>query len=259
MSLGLRTRGGESVQWIGDGGPDPIPASLLDRIMYWGSPTTDADGSPVPVVHDGPQAHLALQGASTTELPTHFHGVEQFQLFVRGFGTVGRHSVHAGVVHYSDRHTVYGPLRPGPEGMAYATLRARHDPGASFMPGARDHLAECLAASSRPAADRRNIALDLRTTLDPTRGRTTDWVDLRTDDDELRIAVVDLAGHQAAPSTPVGGAGAFVAVVEGAVDDPACPHQVGALAWQEPGTVLDVAAADHGARVALLQFPVLLT
>jgi hypothetical protein len=215
--------------------------------MYLGTPTTARDGSRLPVTRDGPQAHLAIQGAATDPLPPHFHGVEQFQLFVSGAGTVGRHAVSAGVVHYTDRHTVYGPLRPGPAGMAYATLRAWHDPGASFMPGSRAELAEALASSGNAPASRRNLALPLDA------GRPGTWSDVVAEDDGLRVAVASVEPG-ATSAAVVGGGGAYLAVLDGEIvaSPPAGP---GSITWVERGRPVTVVAAGRGATLALLQFP----
>ena len=64
------------MRWIRDQGPDPIPANVLDQIMYLGVPSTGPDGAHVPPPRDGPQAYLAVQGAQVDEIPTHFHSVE---------------------------------------------------------------------------------------------------------------------------------------------------------------------------------------
>src|SRR6516165_9290124 len=100
--------------WIADATPAAIPDGQLARLMLLGTPTTMPDGSVVSDIPAGPQAHVAIQGAGTTPIGTHFHGVDQFQVFVRGSGTVGRHEVAEGTAHYADRYTVYGPLHPGP-------------------------------------------------------------------------------------------------------------------------------------------------
>ena len=148
--------------WIHDQGPDPVPAQLLDRIMYLGVPSTGPDGAYIPPPHDGPQAYLAVQGAQVDEIPTHFHSVEQFQYVVTGSGMIGGRPLEVGVVHYADRFTPYGPLGAGPLGMTYATLRPCHDTGVFVMPAGRHRLADLLAASSRPAEDRRQCTVDLR-------------------------------------------------------------------------------------------------
>jgi hypothetical protein len=141
--------------WIRDQGPDPIPAHLLDQIMYMGVPSTGPDGAYFPPAHDGPQAYLAVQGAQVDEVPPHFHSVEQFQYFVAGSGTIGGRPVEGGIVHYADRYTPYGPLQAGPPGMAYVTLRPCHDTGVFVMPAAQERLGGLLRASHRRAAARR--------------------------------------------------------------------------------------------------------
>ena len=223
--------------------------------MYIGIPTTMADGTHVPVARHGPQAHLAIQGSATQELGAHFHGVEQFQLFVRGTGTVGRHAMHPGAVHYSDRFTVYGPLRPGPEGMAYATLRARHDPGAHFMPESRHTLSRLLSTSARSAGDRRNVTVDLCADRHGEATSATGWHDLLADSDGFRVTVHRADSGQPTNPLAVGGGGAYVAVVAGAVDDEGTARGAGAISWHEPGSSFQAVAAQNGTRLALLQFP----
>jgi hypothetical protein len=235
------------VDFVGDAGPSPIPAGLLDRVMYLGSPTTGRDGSRLVATTTGPQAHLAIQGAATDPLPPHFHGVDQFQVFVNGSGTVGGHAVGPGIVHYADRNSVYGPLRPGPNGMAYATLRAEHDPGAAFMPGARAELAERLRGRPGP---RRNLTV----ALDPTAELDTSvpadgWRDAVADEDGLRIAVCAARAGAVVP-VGVGPAGAYLAVLDGNV----AAAGKGAIAWCAPGAHTIVAGED-GAILVLLQFP----
>ncbi len=232
------------MEWVGDTGPRPIPVGLLDRVMYLGTPTTAPDGSRLAPVAPGPQAHLAVQGPGTEPLAPHFHGVDQFQFFVAGAGTVGGHAVAAGVVHYADRNSVYGPLRPGPEGMAYATLRPEHDPGASFMPGARDELAARLRGRPGP---RRTFTVRLPTPSG------AGWEDVTADDDGLRVAVRAVGAGATVP-VHVAGAGAYLAVTDGSVAGATGPAGRGAVAWCPVGTA-EVSAGAGGAALALLQFP----
>ncbi|TMM11789.1 MAG: hypothetical protein E6G01_16805 [Actinobacteria bacterium] len=241
-----------SVTWLVSRRMEPIPADLLAREMLLGTATTRPDGSLVTSRPDGPQAHLATQGAATAPLPTHFHGVDQFQYFTDGSGTVGGHHVAPGIVHYTDRLTVYGPLRAGADGMAYLALRPAHDPGASFMPRSRQSLTRLLARSPRHASDRRNLTVDLRGSLGAQRGT---WIDLVEEPDELRVAVCVVEAGAATEPVTVAGAGAYAVVVEGTVDDQAGPLGVGALAWcSRDDTLAAGAVADH-TRLALLQFP----
>ena len=86
-----------------------------------------------------PMAFLVEQDPGTTVAP-HFHQADQFQLIVGGGGTLGRHEVAPGTVHFVAAHSAYGPIRAGAAGLAYFTLRNGWDPGARYMPGARGEL-----------------------------------------------------------------------------------------------------------------------
>lgn len=69
---------------------------------------------------------------------SHFHLEEQFQVFVRGNGVIGKHEIAPLAVHYAKRDTGYGPLVAGPEGMDYLTLRVCHDDGLWPLPDRKD-------------------------------------------------------------------------------------------------------------------------
>ena len=88
-----------------------------------------------------PQAFLVEQDPDTTIEP-HFHQENEFQVIVEGDGFLGRHVVEPVRVHYAGAHTGYGPVIAGPKGLSYFTLRAHTDPGAQFLPGARDKMAK---------------------------------------------------------------------------------------------------------------------
>jgi hypothetical protein len=255
-SLGTSEGGVGTMAWIHDQGPDPIPAQLLDRIMYLGVPSTGPDGAYFPPAQEGPQAYLAVQGAQVDEIPTHFHSVEQFQCFVSGTGTIGGRPLEGGILHYADRYTPYGPLCAGPRGMTYATLRPYHDTGVFVMPAAQDRLAGLLRASPYRAADRRQHTLDLREPAgEPAPTGRPAWSDLLSAADGFRVAVTGLSGGAVSCSITVGGAGAYVLVVSGALDGDGAPHAAGAVTWRAAGETFRAVATEAGARVALLQFP----
>jgi hypothetical protein len=86
-----------------------------------------------------PMAMLVEQSPHSVLAP-HFHRQNQFQLFVQGSGTIGAHALKPYQLHYAGAYTAYGPLRAGPEGLSYFTLRARLDTGAGFLPDARPAL-----------------------------------------------------------------------------------------------------------------------
>ncbi len=74
-------------------------------------------------------------------IPPHFHAVDQFQVVVAGGGTIGNHELHPISVHYTDGYTPYGPLKAGPKGLYFFTLRAWTD-GTSIhnMPESRNEI-----------------------------------------------------------------------------------------------------------------------
>ena len=64
----------------------------------------------------------------------------QFQVVLRGSGTLGRHALHPGNVHYSSPQSGYGPIVAGDEGLDYFTLRVLTDKGAWYLPEARPFM-----------------------------------------------------------------------------------------------------------------------
>lgn len=73
-------------------------------------------------------------------IQTHFHRVDQFQVFVGGTGQFAKRGVAPYLVHYANAWSAYGPIRSGERGIDYFTLRRHWDTGAGWMPGTRDAL-----------------------------------------------------------------------------------------------------------------------
>jgi hypothetical protein len=229
--------------WIDDQSTPSLAADHLGLRAYIGTPPTgryESEGHGRPQ----PQAFLVESGADKPELRTHFHTVNQFQYIARGGGTVGRHAVAPGTVHYADRFTPYGPLRNGPDGLAYLTLRATTDMGISYMPDERDVLADNLEHHGIEAGGRRTFTLDL----------TAADGDLVGDDDGLRVTVATAEPGGELAMGPAAGSGAFVVVVAGTIDDDG-RHPPRSLTWCSPGESVRATAGDDGARVAWLQLP----
>jgi len=110
------------------------------------------------VTREEPQAFLIEMSSNEVIVP-HFHEVDQFQVFVAGSGSLGRHATAGPLaVHYADHHTGYGPINAGALGFSYFTLRARTDPGAVYLhkPGYRERprksaMAWLMAYRSAPS------------------------------------------------------------------------------------------------------------
>src|SRR5476649_941536 len=87
---------------------------------------------PLPDNQDFPQAFL-VESEGERLARAHFHTVDQWQIFVGGNGKMGKHDVAPVTIHYANAFTPYGPLNPGPQGLAYMTLRPKYDPGAQYL------------------------------------------------------------------------------------------------------------------------------
>ena len=90
-------------------------------------------GDPVPM------AYLVEQPPHSV-VQSHYHQADQFQLVVAGGGHLGRHEIGPLTVHYTNAFNAYGPIKAGPSGVQYFTLRNAYDPGAQYLPAKKDAL-----------------------------------------------------------------------------------------------------------------------
>ncbi len=81
-----------------------------------------------------------VEGNFERVIRPHFHENDQFQVVVSGGGVLGKHTLSIHAVHFARAYTPYGPINFGADGLGFLTLRARRDPGAQYLPDARDKL-----------------------------------------------------------------------------------------------------------------------
>lgn len=124
--------------------------------------TMPADAAPPAEDAIYPMAFLVEQDAAKIVQP-HFHQADQFQVVVGGAAKMGTHDVAGIAVHFSARFTAYGPIAASAQGVQYFTLRNGYDPGAQYMPGARQELKTRRTAS--PHATHREAVVDPAPTL----------------------------------------------------------------------------------------------
>lgn len=79
-----------------------------------------------------PHAFL-VEGVPGRVIRPHFHENDQYQVIVHGGGVLGKHELSINAVHFSRKHTPYGPIVFGKEGLGFLTLRAHKDPGAQYI------------------------------------------------------------------------------------------------------------------------------
>ena len=90
-------------------------------------------------VSEEPMGFL-VEGDHERVIRPHFHENDQFQVVVSGGGVLGKHKLVVHAVHFSRAYTPYGPINFGADGLSFLTLRARKDPGAQYLPDAREKL-----------------------------------------------------------------------------------------------------------------------
>lgn len=78
--------------------------------------------------HLSPTIFLVEQPPNSVA-PAHFHRQNQFQLFIEGDGSIGRHPLAPLTVHYAGAYTGYGPLVAGASGLKYFTIRPVYESG----------------------------------------------------------------------------------------------------------------------------------
>jgi hypothetical protein len=200
-----------------------------------------------------PQSFLVEQDADSVILP-HFHQQNEFQVVIRGEGCIGRHPVRPISVHYAGAFTGYGPITAGPEGLWYFTLRPKADPGAKFLPEAREEMPK--------KAPKRHLLggpVDVKETSDRMTPVCEEIFPAQADGIGGWMARIGPQGSIGAPVLP-GGLGRYYVVAAGsaAIGDAGRGEALGRWATvfvtpdEEP---VQIKAGPGGAEVLVLQFP----
>lgn len=90
-----------------------------------------------------PQLLLVEQQIPGSQILPHFHGIDQFQIFMDGEGNLGRHKIGPVSIHYTNAWTGYGPIVAGEKGMSYYVMRPGFDVlGSQYLhvPESRQYL-----------------------------------------------------------------------------------------------------------------------
>jgi hypothetical protein len=216
-------------------------------VRYFGMTASANPAAPPQIGALYPGAFRVEQDPGTVSEP-HFHQADQFQVFVEGDGFLGKTPVREVTIQYADAYTPYGPIIAGSNGVAYMTLRNGWDPGALYMPGARDQL---KAFAMRPRAIVTSARVDAQPVL--------------TEREELIAAGADgleAACWRVAPGDaftgpdPATGGGQYWVCLAGDDANPATPMQRLACLFLSPDEPPRTAVAGpSGLQVLVLQFP----
>lgn len=189
------------------------------------------------------QAFLVHQSPGWV-LPVHFHMQFQMQVVVGGSGTLGKHALGPGSVHYATPQSAYGPLIAGPQGLEYFTLRVRADRGAWYMPESRPMM---------EPGKRRDQATGDRP---PGEGLpATTVIPLRTDGAGAWIYCAD-AGVKVSCTVPATPSGRFHIVLHGsfAVAGQVLPRH-GCMFWSPPDAQPEFESVEDRSELVVVQFP----
>jgi hypothetical protein len=215
---------------------------LYARTNYLGSDTSD---------RDTPQA-LLVEQSSNSVIPAHFHGIDQFQVVVRGSGMLGKHDVRPICIHFAAAYTGYGPVNADSDGIFYFTLRAQSEPGAFFFPEGRKF---------QKPGKRRNLTWDVDLASAGQPMATFDGAAL-TDIhplEEQGLAAWALRlrpGETFTGPDPALGGGQYYVVMDGDLIHAGNSYEKWSCVFVEPPeTALEVTAGPEGLEALVLQYP----
>ena len=167
-------------------------------------------------IHDDleacPQSYLIKQLPNITN-PLHFHSQNQFQVFIEGSGSFGRHEVLPYVVHYAGAYTGYGPIIAGDEGLQYLTLRSSRDLGAKFLPAQM----EFFKKGPKHHYTSPSIIAEEQTVLNEITQEDLTWIH-QDEHSHLGVGVLKIPRHQEyLVQVPEHIAGLFFVIMQGCV------------------------------------------
>jgi hypothetical protein len=206
-----------------------------------------------------PMAFLVEKEPHAVTKP-HFHAADQYQVIVQGGGRLGTHDVGTVAVHYTDAWSAYGPIVAADDGISWFTLRNAWDPGARYMPAAREQL---RAARARNFQHRESTAppMPVATTAELARTEQPSCAKVleQTPDGMATWRYRLPPGANLSGPDPRNGGGQFWIVLSGSAaagDATFLPPNSCVFVAPDNGP-LAVVAGDGGAETLCLQFPVL--
>lgn len=198
-----------------------------------------------------PQGFLVYQPPGSVT-PPHFHETNQFQVFVDGSGSMGKHAASPLTVQYANGHTPYGPIKAGENGVRYFTLRQQWDPGAKYMPSSRDKL--------RKGNQRTRIKANIHVSDDQERAareRANSDIIFAAESDGLAASIHYLASaEQSVLPSAAGTGGQYLIVTAGSMDfDGQRMERWSTIFVTADEPAVTITAGSEGLDLLLLQFP----
>jgi hypothetical protein len=227
-----------------------IPSEAIARnavqVSKEGASATDFIGKRAET-SDHPLAFL-VNGPPAFVIPPHFHEIDQYQIFVGGSATLGKHKVLPGSVHYADAYTPYGPITATEDGFNYLTLRPRSIIGYHEMPEGGPLLKPVNAARGRRG---RMMVAD----IEPGQPRETASEALFEELDGIAAYRLSAAPDARLPRPDIDHGGAYYVVLEGEITAGGETYPPCSCIWVgQHETPPDMLAGADGASVAFMSF-----
>ncbi len=202
---------------------------------------------------DTPMAFLA-EGSPGRLLRTHFHVVDQFQVIYNGSGTLGKHQLDFGAVHFSRAYTPYGPISYSKdEGLGFITLRAHRDPGAQSLPDNRAVLDQ--VPNRKPWQVTAIPDFNLATGESGVAMKALEG--LKDDRNLFGFSVKMKAGAKAYAPDPSKGDGQYILVMKGSILHEGKLKKELAIIWVAKNEgPFELVAGPEGLEGLILNFPV---
>lgn len=182
------------------------------------------------------------------QIPTHFHAIDQFQVFIAGGGTIGRKPIEPLAVHYANAYTGYGPIVAGAEGLTYLTLRPRHraESRAQVLPDQKQ---------AQHQVPRRHRLGALVREGRRTRPAVDDHVVLGREEDGLFAVSLSVHSDHVAKLPDCAGIGRFVIVISGSATAGETVLDSLSCVFAIPEERLVLRAGSEGADLLILDYP----
>lgn len=185
-------------------------------------------------------------------LQSHFHIVDQFQIMVAGDGLLGKHQVAPYTVHFAAKHTGYGPITAGEQGLHYMVFRLGKDAGAGYLPEQRGEMKD-LPRRHVMGAPMGCINDVKRTAL----ASTVEHQAIALQNDGLFATIYRApAHHSIVGPKPTSGRGQFIYIASGAAKFDGQTHEAGTAIFIAPTDPAATLTTDiSGAEILVMQFP----
>ncbi|MDB5397279.1 MAG: hypothetical protein JWM91_4785 [Rhodospirillales bacterium] len=199
----------------------------------------DTSDHPLAFLVNGPPAYV---------IPPHFHEVDQYQIFVGGSATLGKHDVLPGSIHYADAYTPYGPIMATEEGFNYLTLRPKSISGYHEMPEGGPLLKPVNEARGRRG---RMMVADIA----PAQPRETAREALFEEKDGIAAYRLSAAPGATLPQPDIAHGGAYFVVLEGEITVAGQSYPSRSCIWVDQDEAApEMTAGPDGATVAFTSF-----